>query len=236
WQSKFGGSAFEYVEELDLYYLSLFDKTQADLNWENEAVFNELVKICNYWLDKGVRGFRFDVINLISKPKVYQDDEMGDGRRFYTDGPKVTEHLRKLGALSFAKNPDIMTVGELSSTSLKKASQYSKRDESGLSTIFNFHHLKVDYKDGNKWALKPFDFIELKTLYHEWQLGMVKENASMSLFLSNHDQPRALSRFTDESFEGATMLMNMIMSLKGVVYLYQGEEIGLPNAYFDTLD
>lgn len=236
WQSKFGGSAFEYVEDLDLYYLSLFDKTQADLNWENEAVFNELVKICNYWLDKGVRGFRFDVINLISKPKTYEDDEMGDGRRFYTDGPKVTEYLRKLGALSFAKDPEVMTVGELSSTSLEKASQYSKRNESGLSTIFNFHHLKVDYKDGNKWALKPFDFIELKTLYHDWQLGMVKENASMSLFLSNHDQPCALSRFTDESFEGATMLMNMIMSLKGVVYLYQGEEIGLPNAYFDTLD
>lgn len=236
WQSKFGGSAFEYVEDLDMYYLSLYDKTQADLNWENQAVFDELVKICNYWLDKGVRGFRFDVINLVSKPATFEDDEIGDGRRFYTDGPKVTEYLRKLGALSFAKDPDVMTVGELSSTSLEKASQYSKRDESGLSTLFNFHHLKVDYKDGNKWALKPFDFIELKTLYRDWQLGMVSENASMSLFLSNHDQPRAISRYTDESFEGATMLMNMIMTLKGVVYLYQGEEIGLPNANFNAIE
>ena len=236
WESKFGGNAFEYVEELDMYYLHLFDKTQADLNWENENVFNEFVKICNYWLDKGVRGFRFDVINLISKPDIFKDDSNGDGRPMYTDGPKVTEYIRQLGAKSFAKYDDVMTVGELSSTSIKKAAQYSKRNESGLSTIFNFHHLKVDYKDGNKWALKPFDFLELKQLYASWQLGMIKENASMSLFLSNHDQPRAISRFTDESFEGATMLMNMIMSLKGVVYLYQGEEIGLPNAYFDSIN
>lgn len=236
WESKFGGNAFEYVPDLDMYYLHLFDVTQADLNWENEKVFNEFVKICNYWLKKGVRGFRFDVINLISKPEVFKDDLTGDGRKEYTDGPKVTQYLRKLGEQSFAQYDDVMTVGELSSTSIEKASQYSKKGESGLSTIFNFHHLKVDYKDGYKWALKPFDFIELKTLYQTWQEGMVKEDASMSLFLSNHDQPRAVSRFTDESFEGATMLLNMIMSLKGVVYLYQGEEIGLPNAYFDNID
>ena len=236
WESKFGGNAFEYVEDLDMYYLHLFDKTQADLNWENEAVFNELVNICNHWLDKGVRGFRFDVINLISKPEVFKDDDKGDGRRFYTDGDKVTQNLRRLGEQSFAQYSDVMTVGELSSTSIEKASQYSKRNESGLSTIFNFHHLKVDYKDGQKWALKPFDFIALKTLYRTWQNGMVQNDASMSLFLSNHDQPRAISRFTDESFEGGSMLMNMIMSLKGVVYLYQGEEIGLPNANFDAID
>ena len=94
WESKFGGNAFEYVEELDMYYLHLFDKTQADLNWENENVFNEFVKICNYWLDKGVRGFRFDVINLISKPDIFKDDSNGDGKPMYTDGPKVTEYIR----------------------------------------------------------------------------------------------------------------------------------------------
>ncbi|CAM3652383.1 alpha,alpha-phosphotrehalase [Erysipelothrix urinaevulpis] len=235
WQSKFGGSAFEYVKELDKYYLHLFDKTQADLNWENPIVFDEFVKICRYWLDKGVRGFRFDVINLISKPDVFEDDHQGDGRRLYTDGPNVSQYLRKLGAKSFALVDDVMTVGELSSTSIEKASQYSKKSESGLSTVFNFHHLKVDYKDGNKWALKPFDFLELKHLYADWQKGMIENDASMSLFLNNHDQPRAISRFTNESFEGATMLASMIFTLKGVVYIYQGEEIGLPNAYFDSI-
>ena len=236
WQSKFGGSAFEYVEDLDMYYLHLFDKTQADLNWENPKVFNEFVKICNYWLDKGVRGFRFDVINLISKPKVFEDDLQGDGRIKYTDGPKVSEYIRKLGAESFANYDNVMTVGELSSTSIEKASQYSKKGESGLTTIFNFHHLKVDYKDGDKWALKDFDFLELKNLYADWQRGMIENNASMSLFLNNHDQPRAVSRFTDGSFEGASMLANMIFSLKGLVYMYQGEEIALPNACFDSIE
>lgn len=235
WQSKFGGSAFEYIEHLDMYYLHLFDKTQADLNWDHPGVFNEFVKICNYWLKKGVRGFRFDVINLISKPKHFKDDTTGDGRKYYTDGPKVTEYLRLLGDRSFAQYEDVMTVGELSSTSIEKASQYSKRGQSGLSTIFNFHHLKVDYLDGDKWMLKKFDFLELKNLYAEWQLGMMENDASMSLFLNNHDQPRAISRFTDESFEGASMLANVIFTLKGVVYLYQGEEIGLPNAMFENI-
>ncbi|HEY4537944.1 MAG TPA: alpha,alpha-phosphotrehalase [Erysipelothrix sp.] len=236
WQSKFGGSAFKYVPELDMYYLHLFHETQADLNWEHPQVFAEFVKICNYWLEKGVRGFRFDVINLISKPKLFLDDETGDGRKYYTDGPKVTEYLRTLGKESYAKYDDVMTVGELSSTSIEKASQYSKKGESGLSTIFNFHHLKVDYRDGDKWSLKAFDFLELKKIYASWQMGMLKENASMSLFLNNHDQPRAISRFTDESFEGAAMLANMIFTLKGVVYIYQGEEIGLPNANFDSIE
>lgn len=235
WQSKFGGSAFEYVEDLGMYYLHLFDKTQADFNWEHPKVFNEFVNICNYWLKKGVRGFRFDVINLISKPEKFKDGQ-GDGRYEYTDGPKVTSYLRELGSLSFSKYEDVMTVGELSSTSIENASQYSKKDENGLSTVFNFHHLKVDYKDGHKWELQPFDFIALKKLYCDWQEGMLEANASMSLFLNNHDQPRAISRFTDGSYEGGSMLAQVLMTLRGVVYLYQGEEIGLPNAYFNEIE
>lgn len=235
WESKFGGNAFEYIDSLDMYYLHLFDKSQADLNWDNTDVFKELVNICNFWLKKGIRGFRFDVINLISKPEVFKDSG-SDGKEQYTDGEKVTEYIRKLGKQSFHKYKDVYTVGELSSTSVEKASQYSRQNETGLSTIFNFHHLKVDYKDGYKWGLKDFDFLELKNLYREWQLGMIKNSGSMALFMSNHDQPRSISRFTDESFEGQTMLTNLIISLKGVVFFYQGEEIGLPNAYFTDID
>lgn len=239
WHSKFGGSAWEYVPELDLSYLHLFDTTQADLNWDNEEVFQEMCNIVNFWLDKGIKGLRFDVVNLISKPEVFEDDEIGDGRRFYTDGRRVHEFLHRLNKATFGQYEDVLTVGEMSSTSLKDGVQYANPSHEELSTIFQFHHLKVDYQDGKKWHVKDFDFIELKRILSEWQLASQDAGALVALFLNNHDQPRSVSRFgntQDYHYESATLLASAIHNMRGIVYIYQGEEIGLPNAEFERLE
>lgn len=146
WESKFGGPVWEYVEEFDEYYLHLFDKTQADLNWENEDVRNELVKILNFWLDKGIKGFRFDVINLIDK-EAFENDYEGIGKRFYTDGKKVKDYLHELNQKIFGRFNDVVTVGEMSATTIENCAQYTNPDYQELDMTFNFHHLKVDYKD-----------------------------------------------------------------------------------------
>lgn len=238
WVSKFGGNAWEYVEELESYYLHLFDRTQADLNWENPEVREEIYKIVKFWLDKGVNGFRFDVVNLISKPEKFENDYQGDGRRFYTDGPKIHEYLKGLNQNTFGQKEDIITVGEMSSTSMENCFKYSGKDENELSMVFNFHHLKVDYKNKDKWALQPFDFQELKDILNSWQVGMQEHNAWSALFWCNHDQPRVVSRFGDDKNywkKSAKMLGTVIHMLRGTPYIYQGEEIGMTNAYFDTI-
>ena len=238
WGSKFGGNAWEYVEELESYYLHLFDRTQADLNWENPEVREEIYKVVKFWLDKGVNGFRFDVVNLISKPEKFENDYQGDGRRFYTDGPKIHEYLKGLNQNTFGQKEDIITVGEMSSTSMENCFKYSGKDENELSMVFNFHHLKVDYKNKDKWALQPFDFQELKDILNSWQVGMQEHNAWSALFWCNHDQPRVVSRFGDDKNywkKSAKMLGTVIHMLRGTPYIYQGEEIGMTNAYFDTI-
>ena len=239
WQSKFGGSAWEYVEEFGEYYLHLFHKTQADLNWENPELRAELYDIVNFWIDKGVTAFRLDVINLISKPKEFKDDFIGDGRRFYTDGSRIHEYLRELNKNTFGLKDNIITVGEMSSTDIENCIRYSNPKEKELSMVFNFHHLKVDYKDGNKWSLMDFDFIELKKILIEWQLGMEKGGGWNALFWSNHDQPRIVSRFGDDEkylVESAKMLGTAIHMLRGTPYIYQGEEIGMTNPYFEEIE
>ena len=150
WVSKFGGSAWAYVPNLGKYYLHLFDESQADLNWENKDLREELYQIVQFWMDKGISGFRFDVVNLISKPDVYQDDDQGDGRRFYTDGPRVHTYLKELHEKTFGQMKEAITVGEMSSTSLENCVLYSNPLEKELSMVFNFHHLKVDYDQGDK--------------------------------------------------------------------------------------
>lgn len=239
WKSKFGGSAWQYVEEFGEYYLHLFDKTQADLNWDNEEVRKEIYNIVNYWIEKGVKGLRFDVINLISKPEKLEDDSEGDGRKFYTDGPKIHEYLKELNESTFGKHSDIITVGEMSSTSLENCIRYSDQKEEELSMVFNFHHLKVDYKNQNKWELQECDFKSLKNIFNEWQLGMQDGNGWNAVFWCNHDQPRIVSRFGNDGKyhrESAKMLATMIHLLRGTPYVYQGEEIGMTNAYFTDID
>ncbi len=237
WQSKFGGSAWEYVRQLDEYYLHLYDKSQADLNWQNPNVRDELVKILNFWLEKGIKGFRFDVINVISK-ECFKDDYIGDGRRFYTDGPKVLEYMEELNERSFGKYKDIVTVGEMSSTTIENCIKYTNPDNKALDMAFNFHHLKVDYKDDKKWTIMPFDFMKLKRLLNSWQIGMQEGNGWNALFWNCHDQPRSVSRFGDDKNylkESAKMLATALHLQKGTPYIYQGEEIGMTNNYFTDI-
>ncbi|MGL4372684.1 MAG: alpha,alpha-phosphotrehalase, partial [Turicibacter sp.] len=239
WISKFGGSAWEYVEKFDEYYLHLFDVTQGDLNWENEKVRQEIYKIVNFWLAKGVKGFRLDVINLISKPDEYMNDLEGDGRRFYTDGPRIHDYLKELNANTFGKDDSIITVGEMSSTSVENCIKYSNPQEKELSMVFNFHHLKVDYAAGDKWSLMNFDFKMLKDIFKEWQEGMQAGNGWSALFWCNHDQPRAISRFGNDTTyfkESGKMLATSIHFMRGTPYIYQGEEFGMSNPYFDSID
>lgn len=239
WVSKFGGNAWQYVEKIDEYYLHLFDVSQADLNWDNEEVRKEIFDIVNFWIKKGVYGFRFDVINLISKPEVFEDDFEGDGRRFYTDGHNIHKYLKELNKNTFGKYDNAITVGEMSSTSIENCIKYSGEKENELSMVFSFHHLKVDYKNNDKWQLMDFDFQELKNLLFTWQEGMQDNNAWSALFWCNHDQPRIVSRFGDDKKyhkESAKMLATVMHCLRGTPYIYQGEEIGMTNAYFDNIN
>ena len=236
WESKFGGSAWEYVPSLKKWYLHLFDVTQADLNWENPKVREELKEIIRFWKDKGVKGFRFDVVNLISKPAVFENDTVGDGRRFYTDGPHVHEFLKELVADTGIE--EMITVGEMSSPSLDNCIRYSNPAEKELSMCFNFHHLKVDYKNGNKWELMAPDYRELNRLFEEWQTGMEKNGGWNAVFWCNHDQPRIVSRLGDEKKywkESAKMLATSIHMLRGTPYIYQGEELGMTNAGYTDI-
>lgn len=239
WQSKFGGSAWAPFGDTGKYYLHLFDETQADLNWRNPHVREEIFKIVNFWRDKGVRGFRFDVINLIGKDEVLVDCPVDDGKPAYTDKPIVHDYLRMMNEASFGQDEGFMTVGEMSSTTIENCILYSAEDRHELSMAFNFHHLKVDYKDGQKWSITPFDFEELKHLFHTWGEEMSKANGWSALFWNNHDQPRALNRFVDvENFreEGATMLAASIHLSRGTPYIYMGEEIGMLDPDYDSMD
>lgn len=237
WQSKFGGSAWELDPATGQYYLHLFAREQADLNWENPAVRAEVKKIIHFWANKGVDGFRLDVINLISKDQTFPNDEIGDGRRFYTDGPRIHEFLQDVSRDVFAP-VGAMTVGEMSSTSLEHCQRYGALDGSELSMVFNFHHLKVDYPNGDKWTKAPFDFLELKRIFNHWQSGMHGKGWS-ALFWCNHDQPRIVSRFGDEGEHrvvAAKMLASTLHGLQGTPYIYQGEEIGMTNPGYQHIN
>ena len=238
WESKFGGNAWEYVPEMDEYYLHLFHVKQPDLNWDNPEVREEVKKIVRFWMEKGVKGFRFDVVNLISKDK-YEDDFEGDGRRFYTDGPNIHKYLKELNEGSFGQDAEIITVGEMSSTSMENCFGYAGADSNELSMVFSFHHLKVDFMGNEKWVLVPVDFMKLKKIIFEWQTGMAENNAWNAVFWCNHDQPRPVSRFGDEGKywkTSAKMLATIIHGLRGTPYIYQGEEIGMTNTDFTKIE
>lgn len=237
WESKFGGPAWEYVPSLRKWYLHLYDVSQADLNWENPEVRKELKEVIRFWKEKGIKGFRFDVVNVISKPEKYEDDTIGDGRRFYTDGRHVHEFIKEL--VRDTGIEDMVTVGEMSSTSLENCIRYSNSEEKELSMCFNFHHLKIDYKDGQKWELMEPDLMAMKNLFRTWQEGMQEKNGWNALFWCNHDQPRIVSRLGNEKKywkESAKMLAGAIHLMQGTPYIYQGEELGMTNAHFTSID
>lgn len=239
WVSKFGGNAWAPFGDTGKYYLHLFDVTQADLNWRNENVRRELFDVVNFWKNKGVRGFRFDVINLIGKDEILKDNPVNEGKPEYTDRPINHDYLHMLNEATFGQEEGFMTVGEMSSTTIDNCIKYSRPDRHELDMAFNFHHLKVDYKDGQKWTIMDFDFQELKRLFHEWGEGMSEGDGWNALFYNNHDQPRALNRYIDiEHFrnEGATMLAATIHLSRGTPYIYQGEEIGMLDPDYDSMD
>lgn len=238
WLSKFGGNAWAPFGDTGKYYLHLFDQTQADLNWRNPHVREELFKVVNFWKDKGVKGFRFDVINLIGKDEILQDCPVNDGKPAYTDRPITHDYLKMMNRASFGGEAGFMTVGEMSATTVENCILYTAPDREELSMAFNFHHLKVDYKDGQKWTVMPFDFEALKDLFHTWGEGMSQGNGWNALFWNNHDQPRALNRFIDvKNFrnEGATMLAAAIHLSRGTPYIYMGEEIGMLDPDYDSM-
>ena len=237
WESKFGGSAWEYEAQTGQYFLHLFDHTQADLNWDNPKVRAEVFKLMRFWRDKGVGGFRLDVINLISKPADFPEDNT-DGRRFYTDGPNVHEYLQEMHREVF-EGHDLINVGEMSSTSLEHCIRYSNPASKELSMTFNFHHLKVDYPNLQKWVRADFDFLQLKQIFSDWQLGMQAGGGWNALFWCNHDQPRVVSRFGDDGeyrVVSAKMLATALHFLQGTPFVYQGEELGMTNPGFDTIE
>lgn len=237
WRSKFGGNAWQWSESAEKYYLHLFAPQQADLNWEHPPVREALKAVCHFWADKGVDGLRLDVINLVSKQQDFPDDLQGDGRRFYTDGPRIHEFLSEFGRDVF-KPRGLMTVGEMSSTQLEHCQRYAALDGSELSMTFNFHHLKVDYPSGEKWTLAKPDYVELKKIFAYWQQGM-HNRAWNALFWCNHDQPRIVSRFGDEGelrSLSAKMLAMVLHGMQGTPYIYQGEELGMTNPGFTDIE
>lgn len=242
WLSKFGGSAWKLDERTGQYYLHLFDETQADLNWENPKLRQDIYKMMHFWFEIGIDGFRLDVVNLISKDQRFIDDDgsilPGDGRKFYTDGPRVHEYLQEMNQEVLA-HYDGMTVGEMSSTTIENCIQYTQPERNELSMTFNFHHLKVDYPNGEKWALGDFDFLALKKILSTWQTEMQQGGGWNALFWCNHDQPRIVSRYGHDGIyhkESAKMLATTIHLMQGTPYIYQGEEFGMTNPRFTSID
>ena len=233
WKSKFGGSAWQYVPSLKKWYLHLFDASQADLNWDNPEVRKELKDIILFWKKKNIRGFRFDVINLISKSEDFIDDEEGDGKRFYTDGPHVHEYIKEL--VHDTGIEDYFTVGEMSATTIDNGIKYTSANEKELAMCFHFQHLKVDYEKGQKWTLMKPDINELKQIFSLWQEGMEKGSGWDALFYCNHDQPRISSRFGDEGVfwdKSCKMIVASLHLMRGTPYIYQGEELGMTNPHY----
>lgn len=241
WESKFGGPAWEPFGDTGNYYLHLYDVSQADLNWHNPHVRQALYEIVNFWLKKGVKGLRFDVLNVIGKAQdLIDSQEPGSEQEksLYTDTPIVHTWIKELHQATFGRYPDIVTVGEMSSTTLINGVRYSNPQEAELSMIFSFHHLKVDYQDGDKWSLGRFDFLKFKTIIDQWQKGMLEGGGWNALFLNNHDQPRSNSRFgnvIDYPYTSQTMLATAMHLLRGTPYIYQGEEIGMTNPNFSDI-
>ena len=237
WTASFGTPAWEYVPALDKWYLHLFDKSQPDLNWENPKVREALKNVIRFWKGKGVKGFRFDVLNLISKPARLEDCGPGSGTSYCKDGHRIHEFIREMVTETGIEN--MITVGEMASTTLENCVKYSHPESRELAMCFNFHHLKVDYKNGDKWALMEPDLARLRQLFQEWQETMSQRGGWCAVFWCNHDQPRVVSRFGDEGAywkQSAKMLGTFIHLLRGTPYIYQGEELGMTNAHYTSIE
>lgn len=240
WQSKFGGPAWAKFGDTDYYYLHLYDPSQADLDWHNPEVRKEVFKVINFWRSKGVQGFRFDVINVTGKDeKLIDSTDPIQEKSLYTDTPIVHKYLKEMNAATFGQDPNSITVGEMSSTTIPNSIEYSNPKEHELSMVFTFHHLKVDYENGEKWSKVPFDFMKLKQLFTEWQEKMDQGGGWNALFWDNHDQPWALTRFGDDKKyreKSAEMLATATHLMRGTPYIYMGEEIGMIDPNYSSIN
>lgn len=244
WGSCFSGSAWKYDEATGQYFLHLFSPKQPDLNWDNPKLRQEVYDMMNWWCDKGVDGFRMDVISMISKAPGLPDGEMhegalfGDWGKLVCHGPHVHEYLHEMNREVLSKH-DLITVGETSGVTLEEARKYAGFDRDELNMVFQFEQCDITPSDiGGKWSLLKPQMKDLRAVLNKWQLGL-ENKAWNSLYLCNHDQPRTVSRYGDDSEKwrekSATMLATMLHMMKGSVYVYQGEELGMTNAYFDKL-
>lgn len=243
WGSCFSGPAWEYDKTTDMYFLHLFSKKQPDLNWDNPAVRQDVFDMMNWWLKKGVDGFRMDVISLISKEPGLPNKEPGiNGYATFNvsaNGPHVHEYLQEMRQKAL-NNADTITVGECSGVTLEEAKKYARSDEKELNMVFQFEHMDVDSDEkAGKWTTRKMDLRNLKKILTRWQKGL-QDIAWNSLYWENHDQPRSVSRFGNDSDEyreiSAKMLATCIHMMQGTPYVYQGEELGMTNCPFNTLD
>ncbi|WP_216830243.1 glycoside hydrolase family 13 protein [Alkalihalobacterium elongatum] len=243
WGSNFGGSAWEYDERTDEYFLHLFSKKQPDLNWENRALREEIYKMMTWWLDKGIDGFRMDVINFISKVEGLPNDEVkpgnkyASGSKYYRNGPRIHEYLQEMHQEVLSKY-DVMTVGEMPGVTPELAKLYTADDRNELNMVFQFEHMGLDNGTNGKWDLKELHLNDLKTNLSKWQTELEHKGWN-SLYLNNHDQPRSVSRFGDDRqyhYESATMLATLLHMMKGTPYVYQGEEFGMTNVNFPSIE
>lgn len=242
WESFFSGSVWQYDENTGEYYLHLFSKKQPDLNWENPKLRQEVYCMMKWWLDKGIDGFRMDVINLISKDQRYLQGEVkpgkkyGDGAKNYMNGPKVHAFLQEMNKKVLSQY-DIMTVGETPGVTPEEAKFYTSEDRHELNMVFQFEHMDVGSGPEGKWSNLPWKLTELKQIMSRWQKGLESEGWN-SLYWENHDQPRSVSRFgNDQEYreQSAKMLATCLHMMKGTPFIYQGQEIGMTNVKFDSI-
>ena len=243
WGGAFGGSAWEYDAQTQMYYLHLFSKKQPDLNWENEKVRQEVYDMMTFWCEKGIDGFRMDVISMISKDQTFPDGEMnnslyGDFGPYCVHGPRVHEFLQEMNREVLSRY-DIMTVGETSGVTIEEAQKYAGEAGKELNMVFQFEHVDNGSGDYGKWTTEKYDFKEFKRIMIKWQEEL-QGKAWNSLFLGNHDQPRSVSRFGNDNpayrETSAKMLATCLHMMQGTPYVYQGEELGMTNVYFDKLE
>ena len=243
WGGVFGGSAWEYDAQTQMYYLHLFSKKQPDLNWENEKVRQEVYDMMTFWCEKGIDGFRMDVISMISKDQAFPDGEMnnslyGDFGPYCVHGPRVHEFLQEMNREVLSRY-DIMTVGETSGVTIEEAQKYAGEAGKELNMVFQFEHVDNGSGDYGKWTTEKYDFKEFKRIMIKWQEEL-QGKAWNSLFLGNHDQPRSVSRFGNDNpayrETSAKMLATCLHMMQGTPYVYQGEELGMTNVYFDKLE
>ncbi|WP_078429218.1 glycoside hydrolase family 13 protein [Alkalihalobacterium alkalinitrilicum] len=243
WGSNFGGSAWQYDEQTDEYYLHLFSKKQPDLNWETPDLREDIYKMMTWWLEKGIDGFRMDVINFISKVEGLPDDEVKPGKKYasgskyYRNGPKIHKYLQEMNQ-KVLSNYNVMTVGEMPGVSPDLAKLYTAEARDELNMVFQFEHMGLDNGPNGKWDLKELELQDLKNNLSKWQIELEREGWN-SLYFNNHDQPRSVSRFGHDGEyhrASATMLATLLHMMKGTPYVYQGEEFGMTNVAFSSIE